>query len=93
MAAFKTFKCKYTQREVRVLGMLLDEYIRFRAQREGVEYKFKPEFFEEGILKGCKSFFHVTFSNSKLRADTKCPALFDEWRAMKERGKDYTPLL
>ena len=68
------------QQEARELGKLLDSYMRFRAEQEGVGYELMPEFYETHILAGIEGFFNVTFAKGKLVADTEFPAIFQEWK-------------
>jgi hypothetical protein len=70
----------YTRREARELSFLLDTYMRFRAEHEGVGYELFPEYYEAYIMGGVTGFFHVSFTKCELLADTEFPEIFQKWK-------------
>ena len=54
----------------------------FGAQKEGVEYKLTPEFFEANLMRGCACFFGVSYAGEKLVEDLQFPELFAQWREL-----------
>jgi hypothetical protein len=58
----------------------LDDYMRFRAQREGLAWKLDPQFLAQHYRMGVREFFGVVIDDDQLVYDTQQPALFDEWR-------------
>jgi hypothetical protein len=79
MKKITVFKCKYSRREAKELGKLLDSYMRFRAEQEGVAYELTSAFFEGYILAGFVCVFNVEFTKGKLVADAEFPAIFQKW--------------
>jgi hypothetical protein len=72
------------QEEARKLSMQLNSYIRFRAEKEGVKYELRPEFFESGIMVGRVSgFFGVHFADGELVDDEQFPEIFKQWQEQK----------
>jgi len=72
--------------EAREAANLLDGYMRFRAEKEGLRYELTPEFYEEAILLlGIRSFFGVVVSGSKLVHDEQQPNMFEQWKSERER--------
>ena len=79
MKKITVVKCKYSRREARELSKLLDSYMSFRAEQEGVAYELTSEFYERYILAGIERFFNVTLANGKLVVDTEFPSIFQKW--------------
>ena len=67
----------------------LDEYVRFRAIKQGVGYALSPWFFRRALQTGCRKFFNVTVGkDGRLMRDTEYPDWFKEW---KKEQKDAAP--
>ncbi len=62
----------------------LHDYIRFRAEKEGVGYDLGVSFFERALLSGCVQFFGVTIKGNQLIKDKEQPDLFNEWKRKKQ---------
>jgi hypothetical protein len=60
----------------------LDKYMRFRAVREGVGYKFDPAFYQIAMWLGADTFFGVTVKGDELISDEQQPVLFEQWKAI-----------
>lgn len=58
----------------------LDAYIRYRAQREGVEYSLSPGFFWDALTQNCVEFFGVVVRDGELVSDKQFPEVFAMWR-------------
>jgi hypothetical protein len=59
----------------------LDDYIRFRAVKQGVGYALSLEFFRHALRTGCRKFFNVTVGkDGRLMRDTEYPRWFEEWK-------------
>jgi hypothetical protein len=58
----------------------LDDYMRFRAQREGLAWKLDPQFLARHYRMGVREFFGVVIDDDQLVYDTQQPALLNEWR-------------
>jgi hypothetical protein len=65
---------------VRPIAEALNDYLRFRAEQEGVGYELSAAYLAEHILLGCVKFFGVTFENGQLVADEEQPELFRRWQ-------------
>jgi hypothetical protein len=65
---------------------ILDEYMRFRAAKEGVGYDLSPEFFQAAMWQGCDMFFGVTVEGDELISDEQQPELFEQWKKLKRRA-------
>jgi hypothetical protein len=59
----------------------LDDYMKFRAHMEKVEYELSPDFFLLHLREDIRSFFGVECDDARLLHDTQFPHLFKEWRA------------
>ena len=59
----------------------LDEYMKFRARKENVEYDLSPDFFLLQLREDIRSFFGVECDDERMLRDTQLPQLFKEWRA------------
>jgi Protein of unknown function (DUF2695) len=55
----------------------LDLYMRFRADREGVEYALSPEFF---LANPADSYFGVIVRDDELIADKQNPEALEAWK-------------
>jgi hypothetical protein len=67
----------------------LDEYVRFRAIKQGVGYALSAEFFRHVLRTGCRKCFNITVGkDGRLVSDTEYPAWFEEW---KKEQKDAAP--
>jgi hypothetical protein len=60
----------------------LDNYMRFRAAKEGVGYEFDPAFYQTAMWLGCDTFFGVTVKGDELIGDEQQPTLFKRWKAI-----------
>jgi hypothetical protein len=56
----------------------LDLYMRFRAEREGVEYDLSPEYFK---AHPAASYFGVIVKDGELVEDEQYPEAFAAWKA------------
>src|SRR5579872_566215 len=79
-------KAKGSKDPLENLAEQLDEYMRFRAGREGVEYHFSSIFYLLALDKGVRSFFGVLVSDTALVTDHQQPKLFRQWKAAKRRA-------
>jgi hypothetical protein len=61
----------------------LDAYMRFRADREGVEYGLSPEFFDANPA---DSYFGVVVRDGALIEDKQNPEAFEAWKALDVEG-------
>ena len=60
----------------------LDDYVRFRAIKEGVDYSLSEDFFRRALETGCRQFFNITVANTgRLLRDDEHPEWFAEWRS------------
>jgi hypothetical protein len=58
----------------------LDDYVRFRAIKEGVQYSLSEEFFRDALEAGYRLFFNITVAeNGQLMRDDEHPEWFQEW--------------
>jgi hypothetical protein len=67
---------------------LLDEYMRFRAKKEGVCYELTPDYYRKEILVGVSDFFGIVGENGKLVCDKAQPRMFEQWKGKNERLHD-----
>jgi hypothetical protein len=63
------------------IANVLHEYLRFRAEFEGVRYDFTPAFFHEAIRHGCCEFFGITFDRDSILNDNQNPSALAVWKA------------
>ncbi len=59
----------------------VDDYLKFRARKESVEYDLSPNFFLLHLREDMRSFFGVECDDQRMLRDTQFPHLFKEWRA------------
>jgi hypothetical protein len=65
-------------------GLLeLDEYMRYRAKREGVQWKMDMDFLGHTWDTGCDTFFGVRINEIRIISDVQQPAMLADWRREK----------
>jgi hypothetical protein len=63
-------------------AMDLDDYVRFRAIKQGVGYELSEDFFRHALRTGCRGFFNITVAkDGRLVRDDEYPEWFEEWRS------------
>jgi hypothetical protein len=65
--------------EAEFAGLLLHEYLRFRAEYEGQAYGLDARWFAERYSKGARSFFGVVVEDGEPIRDEHLPELFEDW--------------
>jgi hypothetical protein len=70
------------------LATELDDYMKFRADNEKIEYELSPEFFLLHLREDIRSFFGVECDDARMLRDTQFPHLFKEWRAARPEGQE-----
>jgi hypothetical protein len=62
----------------------LDDYMKFRAEREDQDYDLYPQFFGQLLETGVRIFFGVMVGDDgRLLEDTQQPELFKQWQDQK----------
>jgi hypothetical protein len=71
------------------LALLLDDYMKFRASKEGVAYDLDPQFFLNATGKGIWNFFGITADpeTGTLTEDFQNPPVFEEWSNTLRSGR------
>src|SRR5215468_3333337 len=74
------------------LADLLDDYMKFRANKEDAAYTLDPQFFRKAIAKGIWSFFGIIADpdTGTLVEDVRNPAAFKEWKASQSTDGEFT---
>jgi len=62
------------------LAQQLDDYLRFRCNRENVDYRLDPDFFADWLGKGTREFFGVCIDAWQIDSDSQNPAALEAWR-------------
>ena len=66
----------------------LDEYMRFRAGKEKVEYELSTDFFLLQLREDIRTFFGVECDDAGMLRDTRFPHLFKAWRAARPEQQE-----
>jgi hypothetical protein len=71
------------------LAYLLDDYLKFRASKEGVAYDLDPQFFLNATGNGIWNFFGITADpeTGTLTEDFQNPTTFEEWSTTPRSGR------
>jgi hypothetical protein len=62
-------------------AVALIEYLRFRAEKEGVACTLTASQIEGWMRKGAAMMFGITYDGGKLTGDEQQPKLFEQWTA------------
>jgi hypothetical protein len=76
--------------KIKSQAIRLYEYIKYRAEYEGVAFDLTPDFFRQAIEVGKAEFFGVTFDEYGWLVDNQNPEAFSEWDGDSQpNGYDY----